>query len=315
MMSSQDKATGTQFVRAAWATLRQDRSLITLPVVGSVLQLILLGLATAVTLFVPGILKQTVTCFVADANNYVCNTSGLIVTPLGWVLGAVLIYLLVLVTVFFSAAVVAGAQERLNGGDPTVVSALKAASSKFPAIAGWAAIETVVSAVIRWISDNFRFVGAIIAWLLGAGWSAFTYMAVPVMMFEDKNPVTTVRRSGELFIAKWGKVIRARIATGVIFGLVQVVLFLALIGGLVFATINSLDFATGQSGAMFVVGLAGAGIAFLGLLVTILLQSTLVSYIRVMLYRHATGQLVPGVEPAVMDAVFAQKKNLLSRQI
>jgi hypothetical protein len=303
-MSSSDKSTGMQFVRAAWSTLRADRSLLVLPLLGSLIQLVLAAIAVPVALFVPGVFLDVY------GNTYGTSDAGLnqdpVLGPLGYVLGIIALFLMVFTTVFFTAALVVGAQERLSGGDPSVGSSLKAASAKLGPLAGWAAIETVVSAVLRWISDNMRLAGAILASILGTGWSAYTYFTLPVIMFESDNPVASVQRSGHLFISKWGKVVRARIATGVIFLLVQLILFAALFGGAVMAYV-SFD-SSRTEGIGFALGIAASALAFIGLVVSIFLQSALRTYIRVMLYRHATGQSVPGVEPSALDAAFVSKK-------
>src|SRR6266545_7722855 len=65
--------------------------------------------------------------------------------------------------IFFQAAVVAGATERMRGGDPTVGSALSAAARRLGPIVMWAIVAATVGMVIRAIHDRVGFVGKIVA--------------------------------------------------------------------------------------------------------------------------------------------------------
>src|SRR5579872_4428089 len=58
------------------------------------------------------------------------------------------------VGLFFQAAVIAGATERLRGGDPTVASALAAASRRIGAIVMWAVVAATVGMVLRTIQER-----------------------------------------------------------------------------------------------------------------------------------------------------------------
>src|SRR4029079_7283407 len=69
--------------------------------------------------------------------------------------------------IFFQAAVVAGATERMRGGDPTVRSALAAAGRRLGPIVMWAVVAATVGVVIRVIHDRLAFIGRIIASVLG----------------------------------------------------------------------------------------------------------------------------------------------------
>jgi hypothetical protein len=72
------------------------------------------------------------------------------------------------VGIFFQAAVVAGATERMRGGDPTVGSALAAAGRRIGPILMWAVVAATVGMALRAIQDRVAFVGggaAICAWV------------------------------------------------------------------------------------------------------------------------------------------------------
>ena len=79
--------------------------------------------------------------------------------------------------IFFQAAVIAGATERMRGGDPTVASALGAAGHRFWSIVMWAIVAATVGMVIRAIHDRVGFVGRLITSLFGVAWSLATFFA------------------------------------------------------------------------------------------------------------------------------------------
>src|SRR6476469_4435763 len=77
--------------------------------------------------------------------------------------------------IFFQAAVVAGATERMRGGDPTVSSALAAAGRRLGPILLWAAIAATVGMVIQAIHERVGFIGKFVTMLAGAAWNLATF--------------------------------------------------------------------------------------------------------------------------------------------
>ena len=72
--------------------------------------------------------------------------------------------------IFFQAAVIAGATERMRGGDPTIGSALAAATSKAGPILMWALVSATVGVILRAI-QTVCFIGKIVTGLAGAAWA------------------------------------------------------------------------------------------------------------------------------------------------
>ena len=109
--------------------------------------------------------------------------------------------------IFFQAAVVAGATERMRGGDPTVRSALAAAGRRIGPILMWAVVAGTVGMVIRAIHDRVGFVGKIIASLIGAAWSLATFFVVPVLVLEERSIAESFTRSVGVFRKTWGETV------------------------------------------------------------------------------------------------------------
>lgn len=107
--------------------------------------------------------------------------------------------------IFFQAAVIAGATERMTGGDPTVASALAAASRRLGAILSWAIVAATVGMIIRAIHDRVGFIGKILTTMLGVAWSLATFFIVPVLVLEDQSIPDSFRRSVTIFRQTWGE--------------------------------------------------------------------------------------------------------------
>lgn len=109
--------------------------------------------------------------------------------------------------IFFQAAVVAGAVERMRGGDPTVRSALAAAGRRVVPILLWAVVAATVGVIFHAVRERLGFVGRIITGIAGAAWSLATFFVVPVLVFEDRTIRDSVSRSVSLFRQTWGETV------------------------------------------------------------------------------------------------------------
>ena len=108
-----------------------------------------------------------------------------------------LMYLvLAFVTIFFNAALVHAAHERLRGGDPTVGSALRGALARLGRILPWALVSATVSFVLRGLEQRAGLLGQIAAGLAGMAWSLVTFLVLPVLVIEDIGVTQAIRRSG-----------------------------------------------------------------------------------------------------------------------
>lgn len=126
------------------------------------------------------------------------------------VLFVLVFYSVYFVTIFFNAALVAGAIERLRGGDPDVGSAFGKAVSHFHTILGWAIITGTVGLILQLIrgrSDNTF--ARIILDIIGGVWAFMTFFVVPILVAEGLGPVAAIKRSSSLVRQTWGRQITA----------------------------------------------------------------------------------------------------------
>lgn len=194
--------------------------------------------------------------------------------------------------IFFQAAVVAGATERMRGGDPTVGSALAAAGRRIGAILMWAVVAATVGMALRMIQERVGFVGRIIVSIVGAAWSLATFFVVPVLVLEDRSVRESFTQSLGVFRKTWGETV----VGGVTLGAAGVCAWLTLV-----AVTGLLAWAVGTP-ALFVFG-AGA-------ILLMIFFSALQGIYVASLYRYATdGEVAPGFDRALFDQAFVEKKR------
>jgi hypothetical protein len=221
----------------------------------------------------------------------------------GWIFAALLAYVTTTIALFFQSAVIFGATERLNGGDPTVASALGAAFKKLGPIMLWSLVATTVGLILRAISERggaFARIGSAIA---GIAWSAATFFVLPIVIFEGINSFAAVKRSGQLISERWGAVARTSVRFGFRAFLAVLIPIFAIVGGFGIM-ISSIDSSTAPSP---VLGLAIAVVGLVGLVIVVVVMSALNGYVRAVLYRYAVGQSLPGISEDILSRAFPLK--------
>jgi hypothetical protein len=195
--------------------------------------------------------------------------------------------------IFFQAAVIAGATERLRGGNPSVGSALAAASRRLGAIVSWAVVAATVGMIFRAIQDRAGFLGKIAVGLIGAAWSLATFFVVPVLVLEDISLTESVKRSWAVFKKTWGETFVGSAGIGIAaflawITLVAVVGLIAYLGGGIVALI-----------------VGGVGVVLL-LIFFAALQGVYVAS----LYRYATeGREAAGFDHELLAEAFVPKRS------
>ena len=266
---------------ACWRILRSNKSLLLFPLVSGICCLLLLA-SFAIPLFAtnhwqpPGreaaSLQQAAyygTLFLFYVSNY-------------------------FVVIFFNAAIVACATIRMNGGSPTAGDGFRAASARLSVIAGWAVMSATVGLILRVIEDRSQKVGQFVAGFLGAAWAVVSFLVVPILVVENKNPLDALKESTSLLKKTWGEQLTGNFSFGLIFLLLAIpALGLILLG--VF------------SGSL-VAGAACIAVAVLYLLLLALVQSALQSIFQAALFLYARdGQVPEGFQAELLGAAMVQR--------
>jgi Family of unknown function (DUF6159) len=193
------------------------------------------------------------------------------------------------ISIFFQAAVVAGATERLRGGDPTVRSALSAAGRRIGPIMLWAVVAGTAGMLIRLLQERVPFVGKIVAGIGGAAWSLATFFVVPILVLEERSIPESFSRSVRVFKQTWGETVVGGANLGVAAACAWATL-VAIVGLL-----------------SYVVGLAALVVLFAGAVVLTVLFSALQGIYQAALFRYALFQQATKHGPWSLDANLLQQ--------
>jgi hypothetical protein len=264
---------------SSWRVLKADKELLLLPVMS-----LIATVAVAFSFLWP-IVSSCTDTIGAQAT---CELAGTDYVILG------LTYVsLAFLTIFFNAALVHAANERMEGGDPTVGSAIRGAIGRIHRIFPWALVSATVSIILRSLEERAGTLGRIVIGLAGVAWSLVTFLVIPVLVIEDVGVVDAVKRSGSMFKRTWGENVAAQIG----FGLLG---FLAALPALL---VIWLGFTAGGSAAVAAIAVGVGWIILSALVVT-----ALSGIFQTALYRYAAG--VPtGAFDGDLTSAFVPKQS------
>ncbi|MXZ14148.1 MAG: hypothetical protein F4Y76_01355 [Acidimicrobiales bacterium] len=268
-----------RLTKNSWSLLKQDRELLWLPVL-SMLTILAIVAAAAVVGFVTGSF---------DASGGAESVEGSAV-----VLGLVFAFVATATVVYFEGALVAGAHERMTGGDPTVRSAMSKAASRLPSLLGWALITMTVGLVLRFLRERLGWLGQMLTFLAEAAWGVATYLVVPAIIIDDFRSFASVKHSMSLVRRTWGENLIAQAG----FGLLGFVIALPII-------LVAVLIATLVPGIGLYIGIA---VGMIGVLAVSVVVSALSLYFKTALYEYATdGVAHGGFDIDEMEASFRSK--------
>ncbi|MGI9254284.1 MAG: DUF6159 family protein [Thermomicrobiales bacterium] len=205
-----------QLLGASWAVLMSRPSLLIFPVLAFPAFLAVLALMLGGGIAIFGMSPET-----ADP-----TTMQII---LGVILFAAGIYLLSFTTIFLNTALAGVVLRILRGENPTVSDGFAIARSRLGAIAGYAAISTIVGIIINTIQEKAGAMGGIAGALGGFAWGIATALVMPVLAAENVGPVDAIRRSSGLLKRTFGAQITG--AAGLGAAIFLPMLLTGLIGG------------------------------------------------------------------------------------
>ncbi len=267
--------------KVSWSVLKKDRELLWMPVLSflasAVVIVVVVGL-TFVTLSTESTHDQTTMEF---------NPAMIVVYLLAaMVLGVI--------AVFFNGALVAGAHERLTGGDPTVRSAIGRAFARIGGLVPWAIITTTVGLILQALRDRAGWLGRIVTHMLEMAWEVVTFLTVPAIVIDNVGAIEGLKRSASLLRHTWGENIAARVG----FGLLGFVLIIPA------AVVAGLFIASGWTVLMAI----GIIVAAAWVAVVMVVLTALNAVFQTALYLYATTGMPPtGFEQASLAQTFVHK--------
>jgi len=206
--------------------------------------------------------------------------------------------------VLAQAGVMASANLRYSGQTPTFTSSSKEAKANLKNLALFGLLEASVGLVLRALRDNLKAAGDLLSFIGGFAWAVASYFAIPAILFEGLGPIASIRRSTEIIKAKWGSALRVNLFANFAFIVAIFIAFGVLMSGMyLFASA-----ATGTLAEMFLgIWVVLGGLALLWLV--ILVQSTVMSYACVALYRYAQNQTSDGFDATLLPNAFKLKQQ------
>ncbi len=204
------------------------------------------------------------------------------------------------VTLFFNTALASVALLHLSGTPATWRDGLARASSRLPAIFGYAVLAATVGTLLRMLEERLGWIGRAVTAVLGVTWTVVTFLVVPVLAAEGKGPVDTLKESGRLLRTTWGENLIGQGGIGAVVTLAYLLVGLLGIIGLVVA-----ESVAGSAGLIIALVILVAAMVTLAVV-----HAAMSGTYAAALYVYATRQEAPpGVPAGLMAEAFAPKKQ------
>lgn len=273
-------------VKSSWGVLSHDKELIVLPAIS--------GLATAVCVapFFAGAFLTGSDVTSSDAS----------ISPLGYVLLFLGYLVAAYITIFFQAALIMAANERLSGGSPTLGSALAGAASRAGHILPWAIISATVSIVLRSLQERSGIIGRLVLGLVGMAWSVVTLLVLPILVIEGTGVKEALTRSGAAFKRTWGENVMGSAGIGLV-GVIGFLIGLVVAGPIIYLG------ATNDSTPLL---LGGISLLVVWLVIVSVFSAALSGVFQTALYRYAVlGEEPAGFTHDQIEGAFRQRTGRL----
>jgi hypothetical protein len=259
----------------SFKVLKANRQLIIFPILAGISMLFIIGSFVATILATAG----------WDVDNIAApSTAGTYALLIGF-------YIVnYFVIVFFNVALTHCAALYFKGEEVSIGKGIQFSASRIGAIFSWAVFAGTIGAVLKVIQENSGAIGKIITGLLGIVWTVATFFVVPVIAYENLDPLAAFKRSSQLMKAKWGE----SIGSGFSFGLIQLV-------GIASAAL--LGFFVGK----FISEIAGIAVGVLGVMMVLAITSAARTIFISAVYHNVTGDPVEQFNQNFIDNLFVKK--------
>ena len=246
-----------ELMKMSWDVLMKDKELLFFPL------FTVIGLVAVISIF-SGIAGSTGAFTRLDANAISRNDQ---------ILYVLAFFSSYFVIIFFNAALISAALDRLRGGDPNVSSGLSHAFAHIHTIFIWALIAATVGLALQLLRANQRNAFArIIIDMIGGVWDFLTFFVVPILVSENVGAIGAIKRSSGLVRKTWGRQITAS------FGFMLVYILAVIIGAIPAILVG------------FVSGLAGVAVGIMTVGLAICTVQALEGIFKAALYEYAMGE-------------------------
>lgn len=205
--------------KLSWGVLMKDKELVLFPIMAFITVAVIVGLAFAAAL-ATGALDRLDTA--VAGTEAAAGEEGIRVTDI--VLYVSTMVLVTYAVIFFNAALIAAAIERLRGGDPNIGSGLRAVVPHMHNVLGWAIISATVGLILQILrSRTDNMLGRIALAIAGGVWAYMTFFVVPLLVVKGIGPFRAIKESASLFKRTWGEQVTSNFGFGIFYILASLV--------------------------------------------------------------------------------------------
>lgn len=268
---------GWQMAKLSYTTINENRSLLLFPVFSGIALIAVLATFAGGSFFFAG---DQIEALLIDEQG-------------GKAFAYALIFLFYFVSyfviVFFNSALIHCALKILNSEETSFREGLEFAWSRIGKIFAWSALSATVGTLLQALQETGK-IGQIVSSLIGMAWSIMTFFVVPILVYEDRGVLDTVKESGRIMRQKWGESLSANVSFG----------FFNFLGLLASAGI-------GFALAAYINVTLGIAVGVLLALVVSTISSAAGSVFIAAVYNHVTGRPTGHFDGAALDSVFIPK--------
>lgn len=292
---------GWRLTKSSWHVWRLDKELTSLPLISfivAMLALIPFGLIMFATTDLTSTTQLTQT---SGEVQYQSSLNGWTQLAIGFGVA----FITTLIANFFSGAVIYGAVQRFNGGDPTVRTSISGAARKFRPLVMFSLLMTTVGFILQFLEDRLPFAGRIATYLFDAAWNIANVFAIPVIVLSEGNvqPLQATKKSVQIIKKVWGEGIVVSLGIGIIAAITYLVYLMT------FILAGSVVFGLGGDGAIHAPFVILATVGVIGFIGLILVFSTLGSIAKAALYQFAvTGEAPSSFDKELLRTSMTPKK-------
>ena len=227
-------------------------------------------------------------------------------------LGIIVVMLFAFINVGTQAAVMTMANDVFEGKNPSIASGLGNVFKHVTTLSTFAVLEGTVGLLLRALQNSGRdnvvmkIITSVISFIAGLAWAVASYFAIPFIIFNGEKTFEAIKKSAALIKSKWGAALRVNVAVGALITLGFLLSVAGFVGG-IFTLANSTNASATSKFEVFS-GVGLIGISILLFILLLLINSTLMAYVRVALFRYATGQALPGFDTSNLDQAFVTSK-------
>ncbi len=205
--------------KLSWAVLMKDKELVLFPVMAFISVVVLVGIFIGIAATTGGLDRLD-----SGINTPEGSTASESITIFDVALYVIAFVAVTYAVIFFNSALVAAAIERLRGGDPNVMSGLRAVVPHMHNILGWAIISATVGLILQALrSRTNNMLGRIALAIAGGVWAYMTFFVVPVLVVKGVGPIEAIKQSASLFKRTWGEQVTSNFGFGLFYIVVVIV--------------------------------------------------------------------------------------------